>query len=38
VLQPLRAIAPVYALRGNNDRDAWAKKLPDVLNPQINGA
>lgn len=38
VLQSLSAIAPVYAIRGNNDRDPWAKKLPDILNLQINGA
>ena len=24
-------------IRGNNDRDAWSKKLPDILNFQING-
>jgi len=38
VLQSLSAIAPVYAIRGNNDRDPWAEKLPDILNLQINGA
>src|SRR6188474_3329653 len=37
VLQSLSAIAPVCAIRGNNDREPWAKKLPDVLNLQING-
>ena len=37
VLQSLSAIAPVCAIRGNNDRDSWAKKLPDVLHLQING-
>src|SRR5215208_1349376 len=37
VLRSLSAIAPVYAIRGNNDREPWAKKLPDVLNLQING-
>jgi len=37
VLQSLRLIAPVCAIRGNNDRDSWAKKLPDVLQLQING-
>jgi putative phosphoesterase len=37
VLTLLKAIAPVIAIRGNNDRDAWAKKIPDVLNVQING-
>ena len=28
VLERLRDIAPVYAVRGNNDRDAWARALP----------
>ena len=37
VLQSLSLIAPVCAIRGNNDRDGWAKKLPDVLTLQING-
>ena len=37
VLLSLSSIAPVCAIRGNNDRDGWAKKLPDVLKLQING-
>jgi uncharacterized protein len=37
VLESLGSIAPVCAIRGNNDRDPWAKKLPDVLNLQVNG-
>lgn len=37
VLTSLGTIAPVIAIRGNNDRDLWARKLPDVLNLQING-
>jgi putative phosphoesterase len=36
VLQLLRKIAPVIAIRGNNDRDAWAQKIPDLLNLYIN--
>jgi len=36
VLESLRSIAPVCAIRGNNDSDAWAKKLPDILKLQIN--
>jgi putative phosphoesterase len=28
VLEELRAIAPVVAVRGNNDRGAWASRLP----------
>jgi len=37
VIESLTRVAPVLAIRGNNDRDAWAKKLPDILNLQING-
>jgi putative phosphoesterase len=37
VLDSLRKIAPVLAIRGNNDRDAWAKGIPDVLNLLVNG-
>jgi len=29
VLVSLRAIAPVVAVRGNNDRAAWARRLPE---------
>jgi putative phosphoesterase len=28
VLERLREIAPVFAVRGNNDRDEWARALP----------
>jgi len=31
VLESLRAIAPVRAVRGNNDRGAWARSLPEML-------
>ncbi|MGE5219588.1 MAG: metallophosphoesterase family protein [Chloroflexota bacterium] len=37
VLMALNTIAPVAAIRGNNDRYPAARKLPDVLNLQING-
>ena len=37
VLRSLRAIAPVLAIRGNNDRDAWARDIPDIVNLEING-
>ncbi|MBD2102680.1 metallophosphoesterase family protein [Leptolyngbya sp. FACHB-261] len=29
VLEGLRAIAPVIAVRGNNDREAWAELIPE---------
>ena len=38
ILQSLSAIAPIYAIRGNNDCHPWAKILPDILNLEINGA
>ena len=37
VLDSFSSIAPVIAIKGNNDRDLWAKKIPDVLNLEING-
>src|SRR5436190_16452692 len=30
VLDGLRTIAPVIAVRGNNDTGAWAKRIPEV--------
>jgi putative phosphoesterase len=30
VLQSLKTIAPLVAIKGNIDRDAWAKSLPDT--------
>lgn len=38
VLEALRAIAPVTAIRGNNDRDLWACRLPDTSAADIAGA
>lgn len=37
VLETLNEIAPVLAIRGNNDREAWARDIPDILNVRING-
>lgn len=37
VIEALESIAPVFAVRGNNDRGAWAKKIPEVLDLTING-
>jgi uncharacterized protein len=37
VLDSFGSIAPVVAIRGNNDRDLWAKKIPDALDLEING-
>lgn len=37
VLQALEEIAPVIAIRGNNDRGAWARKIPDMIEINVNG-
>ncbi|HEY7957506.1 MAG TPA: metallophosphoesterase family protein [Polyangia bacterium] len=37
VLAALGAIAPVTAVRGNNDRDAWADALPETESIEIGG-
>lgn len=36
VLSSLKSIAPLLAIRGNNDREAWAKKLPDILQIRVS--
>jgi len=38
VLDELAAIAPVVAVRGNNDRDRWAAALPERVTTEIGGA
>ena len=37
ILDRLRDIAPVTAVRGNNDRGAWAMALPDSAELNVNG-
>lgn len=37
VLESLAALAPVYAVRGNNDREPWARKLPATLLLPLGG-
>ena len=37
VLEALSAIAPVTAIRGNNDRDAWARSLPETATVEVHG-
>lgn len=37
VLAELRSIAPVAAVRGNNDREAWARALPETDVLDIDG-
>jgi len=37
VLEELRRIAPVVAVRGNNDRGAWARKLPSSRTLEVLG-
>ena len=36
VLKDLETIAPVHAVRGNNDQDAWAKRIPETKIVQAN--
>ncbi len=36
ILQELQKIAPVYAVRGNNDKE-WAEGMPEILNLNIAG-
>jgi hypothetical protein len=38
ILDRLGTIAPVIAVRGNNDRDAWAASLPEVVVAEMGGA
>ena len=37
ILDALRRIAPLVAVRGNNDRDAWAGSLPEIAKTEIGG-
>jgi hypothetical protein len=38
VLDALAAIAPVTAIRGNNDRGVWTRALPDTTVVEVGGA
>jgi putative phosphoesterase len=38
VLDALKPIAPIRAIKGNNDRGPWAMKLPDTKTISISGA
>src|SRR5262245_20727489 len=38
ILAELGAIAPVVAVRGNNDRDAWAASIPEIVTTEIAGS
>jgi uncharacterized protein len=37
VLERLRVLAPVVAVRGNNDTEPWARSVPDVQNVEVGG-
>ena len=37
ILERLRAIAPVHAVRGNNDKDEWAAPIPLSLTLDLEG-
>lgn len=36
VLRALQALAPLAAIKGNNDRGVWARGLGDILELQVN--
>jgi uncharacterized protein len=36
VLDRLQAIAPVAAIKGNNDTAPWARHIPEILDLQVN--
>lgn len=38
IVQQLGTLAPVTAVRGNNDRAAWAKDVPDYCFVELGGA
>lgn len=38
ILEQLRALAPVHAVRGNNDREPWARDLPETEALELEGA
>jgi putative phosphoesterase len=37
ILEELRAIAPVDAVRGNNDKGRWAAEIPETLGLALSG-
>lgn len=37
ILDELDAIAPVTAVRGNNDREGWARRLPETAVLEVGG-
>jgi uncharacterized protein len=37
VLTALEAIAPVVAVRGNNDQEAWAVAIPETVSVEVEG-
>jgi putative phosphoesterase len=37
VLEELGTLAPVIAVRGNNDREPWARSVPEVEAVELNG-
>jgi putative phosphoesterase len=37
VLQALAQLAPLTAVRGNNDRGEWAQRLPEALTVELGG-
>lgn len=37
ILDALRGIAPVHVVRGNNDKQAWARDIPETASLTVSG-
>ena len=37
IVEELREIAPVTAVRGNNDHDPWGSRLPETVTVEVGG-
>lgn len=37
ILEELGKVAPITAVRGNNDTDAWAREIPDTAQLRLHG-
>jgi hypothetical protein len=37
VVEELRRVAPVTAVRGNNDHDPWGSRLPEAVTVEVGG-
>ena len=37
VLEALQTVAPVAAIKGNNDTGSWARRIPEILDLNVKG-